>query len=100
MGLDSVAVQSCSGPVWVECWACGGLNEGLGFVWGSFGLAKGLISRMLLGGLKVDFESAWVGLGLICATCAARCSGFRVGWDISKKHTSRFFRDIVARVLG
>ena len=37
---------------------------GLGFVWGSFGLSKGLISRMLLGGFKVDFELVWVGLGL------------------------------------
>ena len=27
----------------------------------------GLISRMLLGDFKVDFESVWVGLELICA---------------------------------
>ena len=40
---------------------------GLGFVRGSFGLGKVLMSRMLLGGFKVDFESTRVGLGLICA---------------------------------
>ena len=48
------------------------LRAGLGFVWGSFRPSQGLISRMLLGGFKVNFESAWFGLGLICATCAAR----------------------------
>ena len=37
------------------------------FVWGSFKLGQGLISRMLLGGSKVDFESVWVGLELISA---------------------------------
>ena len=26
---------------------------------------------MLLGEFKVDFESVWVGLGLMCARCAA-----------------------------
>ena len=58
------------------------MRASLGIVWGSFGIAKGLISRMLLGGLKVDFESAWVGSGLICATCAACCSGFRVALEM------------------
>ena len=47
------------------------IRAGLGFAWGSFRLCKGLISRMLLGGVKVDFESVWVGLELICARCAA-----------------------------
>ena len=48
---------------------------GLGFVWGSFRFGKGLIPRMMLGGSKVDSESVWVGLELICAKCAARfCS--------------------------
>ena len=46
----------------------------LGFVWGSFRFGKELISRMLLGGFKADFESVWVGLELICARCAARFS--------------------------
>ena len=49
------------------------MRAGFGVVvWGSFWLCKGLIPRMLLGGLKVDFESVWVGLELICARCAAR----------------------------
>ena len=39
---------------------------------GSFRLGKGLISRMLLVGFKVDSESVCVGVGLICARCAAR----------------------------
>ena len=47
------------------------MRAGLGFVWGSFRLGNGLIPRMLLGGFKVDFESVWVGLELICARCAA-----------------------------
>ena len=33
------------------------MRAGLGFVWGSFRLGKGLISRMLLGKFKVYFES-------------------------------------------
>ena len=37
------------------------MRAGLGFVWGSFGLDKGLISRMLLGSFNVDFGSVWVG---------------------------------------
>ena len=32
------------------------------FVWGSIRLG-----RILLGGFKVDFESVWVGLELMCA---------------------------------
>ena len=47
------------------------VRAGLGFVWGSFRLGKGLICRMLLGGFEADFESVWVGLELICARCAA-----------------------------
>ena len=49
-------------------------------------LCKGLISRMLWGGFKVDSESVWVGLELICARCAARLLGC--------------FRDVVAQGLG
>ena len=43
------------------------MRAGLGFVWGSFRLCKGLTSR----GFKLEFESVWVGLELICARCAA-----------------------------
>ena len=74
VGFDLVAVQSCSGLVSGDCWACSilAIRAGLGFVGGSFRLSKGLISRMLLGGFKVDSESVWVGVGLICARCVAR----------------------------
>ena len=48
------------------------MRAGLGFVGGSFRLGKGLISRMLLGGFKVDSESVWAGVGLIWRRCAAR----------------------------
>ena len=51
------------------------MRAGLGFVWDSFWLGKGLISRMLLGGFKVDFEPVWVGLELSCARGAARFAG-------------------------
>ena len=44
-----VAVQSCSGLVSGEFWACSDLDGGLGLVWGSFRLGKGLMSRLLLG---------------------------------------------------
>ena len=33
------------------------MSAGLGFVWGSFRLGKGLTSKMLSGGFQVDFES-------------------------------------------
>ena len=33
------------------------MRAGLGLAWGSFRLCKGLMSRMLLGRFKVDFES-------------------------------------------
>ena len=46
------------------------LRAGLGFVWGSFRLGKGLTRRML-GGFKLDFGSVLVGLGLICPWCVA-----------------------------
>ena len=50
------------------------MRPGLGCVWGSFTVGKGLISRMLLGGFQLDFESVGtVGLGMICARCAASC---------------------------
>ena len=53
------------------------MRAGLGFVCGVDLGGKGLIAGMLLGGFKVDFGSAWVGLELICAKCAARfCRGF------------------------
>ena len=35
------------------------MRAGLGFVGGSFRLGKGLTSRMLLGGFKVDSEGLW-----------------------------------------
>ena len=54
----------------------------LGFV------IKGLISRMLLRGFKVDFESVWVGLELVRARCAARFLQQLLGC----------FRDVVAQV--
>ena len=47
------------------------MRAGLGCVWGSCRLGKGLISRMLLGGFKVDFGSALLGPRLFCARCAA-----------------------------
>ena len=42
----------------------------------SVGLAEvlykeGVSWARMLGGFKVDIESVWVGLGLICARCAA-----------------------------
>ena len=49
------------------------LRTGLGVVevgW-AFGWAwQGLTSRLLLGGIRLDFGWVWVGL-LICARCAA-----------------------------
>ena len=65
------------------------MRAGLGFVWGFFRLGKGLISRMLLGGFNVDFETVWVGLELICARCAARfCSSF---WAASERWLRKFW---------
>ena len=66
------------------------VRAGLGFVWDSVRLDKGLISRMLLGGFKVDFESGWVGLELICAMRAARCCAVVFG----------LLRGVVRQVLG
>ena len=43
------------------------MRAGLGFVWGSCRLTKRLLSTMLLGGFKIDFGSALVGLRLIGA---------------------------------
>ena len=42
------------------------MRAGLGFSFGSFRLCQGLICSILLGGFKVDFESAWFGLELVC----------------------------------
>ena len=36
---------------------------GLGLVWGSFGLSKGLTSRLLLGVFWVDVVGVWGSLG-------------------------------------
>ena len=46
-------------------------RAGLGLVWGSCRLGKGVICRMRLGGFKVDFGSVLAWLGLIYARCAA-----------------------------
>ena len=73
-GFDLVAFQSCSRLVWGELGLLRSyiMRAGLGLVLGSFRLGKGLISRMHLGGFEVDFESVWLFLELICASCAAR----------------------------
>ena len=41
----------------------------LGEVWVD-SRSKGLTSRLLLGGFRVDFEWVWVGLELNCVRCA------------------------------
>ena len=58
-----MAVQSCSGLVSGVGLAEVLMGAGLGFVWGLFRFGKRLISGMLLGELKVDFESVWGLLG-------------------------------------
>ena len=57
---DIVGVASCSGLSSGEFLAEILMRQvGLGLFWGSFRLGKGLISRMLVGGFKVDFGSVW-----------------------------------------
>ena len=77
IGFDLVAVQSCSGLVSGDCWACSilAIRAGVGFVGGSFRLGKGLISGCSWEGFQV-----WVGVGLICAS-----SGL-VGWFGATPH--------------
>ena len=53
------------------------MRPGLGFVWGSFQVDKGLISKIILGGFKVDFLSR-------LKTCQPRPTGltsFGLAWD-------------------
>ena len=53
------------------------------FVWGSFGLGKGLVSRMLLGGSKVECAAHFCsGLGLLQGCC---CASFGLGLVVGGK---------------
>ena len=80
------------------------MRAGLGFVWGSCRLGKGLICRMRLGGFKVDFGSVLAWLALICARCAAGLAvafgllqgvvtqvlrWFGIAWGVAPNHQSK-----------